>query len=587
MWVAPRAAAQTDYFQQRIERAESSPPPGRVRTQHSFFFGSPAYWPQGLQWRYNNSDAPGQLELDEAGMVQKLADAAAKWTAVCGVSIVYDGPTASLPATIVNGGPDNLNVIGWRPPGGGVQAATSAWSNTAFNGDEILVDSDIMLDPALVTTPEVLASVLTHEWGHAIGLGHSPIAFSLMSGPPHTGYSNMTDLAPDDVQGCRCLYGLPPNLHEGYICSLPSRIDFGAVTVGSSSERQVNVTNNGNDALTVGSIQMQGRDFAVTASQCGLGTRLTPNASCRFTLVSSPTVADFRFAEAIVNTSGGPYRIPLSARGVPAPPVPLNFEGAWWNAPAGSEDGWGLTLAHQNDVIFAIWYTYDATHRANWMSMTAFRVGSSDTFTGTLYRTVGPGVGSEPFDQQTVHRIQVGSGTLDFSDADHGVFSYTVNTVAQTRSITRLVFGPPPTCAFDSPRSPVVSTNYQGAWWEATGMESGWGMYFAHQGDNVFATWFTYDVDGSPMWLSATAAKTSDGTYHGDVIRTAGPPFSMIPFPSQEVTRSTIGVLTLTFSDGNNASLAYSVMLGNLPSEISRTEQLTRLVLRTPGTLCH
>lgn len=587
LWVPLAAAAQTDYFPQPIQRADPNPPPGRVRPQHAYFFGTPAYWPQGLHWRYNNSDAPGQFGLDDAEMVQKFGEAAAKWSAVCGVNIAYDGPTPALPNTLVNGGPDRINIIGWRPPGGGLQAATTDWSDTAPNGDQVLVDADIMLDPSLITTPAVLTSVLAHEWGHAIGLAHSPVSFALMSGPPDTAYSNLSDLTPDDVQGCRCLYGLPANAHEGYICSMPSKIDFGTVNVGSSSERQIDVTNNGNAALTMGSIQMQGGDFAVTSSQCAFGMTLIPDASCRFTLAASPSVADFRQAEAIVNTSGGSYRIPLSAQGVVAPPPPLNFEGAWWNAPAGSEDGWGLTLAHQNDVIFTTWFTYDASHRAMWLSMTAFRVGNSDTFRGTLYRTAGPPLGSDPFNPEQVQRIQAGSATLDFTDADHGTFAYVVDNVAQTRSITRLMFGPLPTCVFDSPENPVVSSNYQGNWWEASGTESGWGLYMTHQADTIFVSWFTYDVDGSPMWLSATAAKTSDGVYHGNVIRTTGPPFNTVPFPSQDVTRSTIGALTLTFADGNHASFAYSVSLGSPPSGISRTKQLTRLVFRAPGTLCH
>jgi hypothetical protein len=581
-WVSLAAAAQSDYVPNRIQRTGSVLPPGRVGPQHSFFFDAPAYWPQGLHWHYNSSGAPAALGLDDAEMLQKFVDAAAKWSDVCGVRIVYDGPSPVSPFSF-----DGVNVIGWGTPGGGLQAETSAWSNTMPNGDQVLVESDIMLDPAVVTTPQILASLLTHEWGHAIGLGHSPVDFALMSGPPDSAYSNLTDLTPDDVQGCRCLYGLPANVQEGYTCSLPSKIDFGTVAVGSSSERQVDVTNHGNAALTLGNIQAQGGDFAVRTGQCGIGTRLIPSASCRFSVVASPAGADLRRAEAIINTSGGPYRIPLSVQGAPAPLELFNFEGAWWNAPAGSEDGWGLTLAHQNDVIFATWYTYDGGRRPLWMSMTAVRVGSTNSFSGTLYRTIGPPLGSQPFDREHVQYFAMGDGALDFTDAHHGLFTYTLNRVAQSKLIERFVFAALPTCIFDSPNSLVASTNYQGNWWEASGLESGWGIYLAHQGDNIFTAWFTYDVDGSPLWLSATAAKTSDGVYHGDVLRTAGPPFKTEPFSSQQVTRSIIGALTLTFADGNHASMTYSLMLGTPPVSISRDEQLTRFVFRPPGTLCN
>jgi hypothetical protein len=245
-----------------------------------------------------------------------------------------------------------------------------------------------------------------------------------------------------------------------------------------------------------------------------------------------------------------------------------------------------LTLAHQNDVIFATWFTYDLSHRAMWLSMTAFRVGNSNTYSGTLYRTAGPPVGSEPFDSSQVQRFQVGPGALEFADADRGTFFYSVDGIAQARSITRLAFRALPTCTFDSPYNPVVSTNFQGNWWESSGTESGWGIYLTHQEDTIFASWFTYDLDGSPMWLSATAGRMPDGKYHGDIIRTTGAPFNTIPFPSQQVNRSTLGALTLSFANGNHATFAYSVTLGSPPSGISRTEQLTRLVLRHPGTLC-
>ena len=35
----------------------------------------------------------------------------------------------------------------------------------------------------------------------------------------------------------------------------------------------------------------------------------------------------------------------------------------------------------------------------------------------------------------------------------------------------------------------------------------GLGVNFTHHGYIIFAAWFTYDFDGSPFWLSVTAAK--------------------------------------------------------------------------------
>ena len=62
-----------------------------------------------------------------------------------------------------------------------------------------------------------------------------------------------------------------------------------------------------------------------------------------------------------------------------------NYEGLWWNAPANSEPGWGINLAHHGDTIFATWFTYDATGKGWWLVMTAPRT-APNTYAGTLYR---------------------------------------------------------------------------------------------------------------------------------------------------------------------------------------------------------
>src|SRR5436190_15577077 len=97
----------------------------------------------------------------------------------------------------------------------------------------------------------------------------------------------------------------------------------------------------------------------------------------------------------------------------PAPPT-INYEGLWWNAPANSEAGWGLNVAHQGDVIFATWFTYDANGKAWWLAMTANKT-SPNVFSGTLYQTHGPAFNAAPFNPALVTASAVGTGTLTFS----------------------------------------------------------------------------------------------------------------------------------------------------------------------------
>ncbi len=265
------------------------------------------------------------------------------------------------------------------------------------------------------------------------------------------------------------------------------------------------------------------------------------------------------------------------------PPAVLNFQGLWWNAPGASEDGWGINFAHQGDTIFASWFTYDASGRGWWLVMTALKT-ATNTYTGTLYQTHGPAFNAVPFAPKFV-ATAVGTGTLAFSDASNGTFAYTVNGTSQTKTITRQVFGPLPTCTYGAQPNLNAATNYQDLWWNApAASEDGWGINFTHQGDTIFATWFTYDLDGTPLWLVVTALKTGPGTYAGTLYRTTGPAFNAVPFAPKFVATA-VGTATFTFADGNHASFAYTIT-GIGPTIVTQTKQITRQLFSAAGTTC-
>jgi hypothetical protein len=115
--------------------------------------------------------------------------------------------------------------------------------------------------------------------------------------------------------------------------------------------------------------------------------------------------------------------------------------------------------------------------------------------------------------------------------------------------------------------------------------KAGWGINFAHQGDTIFASWFTFDQDHTPMWLVVTANKSAPGTYTGTLFRTTGgPPFNRVPFPPIGTPGGAlfrqVGTATIAFSEGNNATFAYTV------DSVSQTKAITREVFRAPGTVC-
>jgi hypothetical protein len=271
----------------------------------------------------------------------------------------------------------------------------------------------------------------------------------------------------------------------------------------------------------------------------------------------------------VMPTSGDGYERPAS-----------NFQGLWYNAPAESEVGWGINFAHEGDVIFATWFTYDAGGRALWLTMTANKSGEY-FYTGTISQTRGPPFDAVPFNPARVSVTEVGKGTLIFADADNGSFTYTVNGISQTKYLTRQVFGASPACVFGAQADLALATNFQGLWYADPGeSEAGWGVNFAHQGDTIFATWFTYDFDGSPLWLSGTAHESSPGVFTGTLNRTTGPAFSATPWNRSAVTVVPVGTYRLTFANGNHATFAYVV------NGVAQSKPITRQVLRAPGTVC-
>ena len=259
-----------------------------------------------------------------------------------------------------------------------------------------------------------------------------------------------------------------------------------------------------------------------------------------------------------------------------------SYQGLWWNP---GESGWGINFAHQGDTIFASWFTYDINGRGWWLVMTAPKT-APNTYTGTLYQTRGPAFDAVPFLPAQVMPTAVGTGTLTFADGNNATFAYTVNGTSQQKSITRQVFGPQPACVFGGQPNLALATNYQDLWWNApAASESGWGVNFSHQGSIIFLTWFTYALDGSPMWLVATANQTATpAVYTGTLYQTSGARFDA--FDPASVTNTPVGSATLTFGDGNSATFAYTVMVAPLPGPVSQAKTITREIFALPGTAC-
>jgi sugar lactone lactonase YvrE len=262
-----------------------------------------------------------------------------------------------------------------------------------------------------------------------------------------------------------------------------------------------------------------------------------------------------------------------------------SYQGMWWNR---QENGWGINFTHQGNTIFATWFTYGDGNRAAWMTGTATKAG--DVFSGTLYRLRGPVFHSSPFSPTAVTTQPVGTFSLRFANgsangsanASSAEFVFTVDGVTVRKMIEPFEFGERPTCKFVPASTLRQSTNMLDMWWAApAGSESGWGINFAHHGDTIFATWFTYGPDNEPRWVVATLNRQQNGRFEGDLYRSTGTPFLVQPYDVRAHTSSVAGTLSVGFSDGDHGTMRYEW------DGVQSSVALTRFVFGGTRTICN
>jgi len=157
-------------------------------------------------------------------------------------------------------------------------------------------------------------------------------------------------------------------------------------------------------------------------------------------------------------------------------------------------------------------------------------------------------------------------------------FGFTQQLAAGTYYVQVAHWDPSGTGAYNlHMRADHLDANYTDLWWNSA--ESGWGLNLNHQSNIIFATLFTYDSTGAPMWLvMSDGERQADGSYLGTLYRTTGPAFSAQPFNSSAVSASAIGSMRLTFTGSASATLVYTY------NGTTVTKSITRQPFSTPPT---
>src|SRR5690349_6413848 len=113
------------------------------------------------------------------------------------------------------------------------------------------------------------------------------------------------------------------------------------------------------------------------------------------------------------------------------------FTDLWWNP---AESGWGVTVDHQQDVMFLTFFIYRADGSPYWVTGALFRTGTNTvapfTFSGDLNENHGPYYGGA-FNPSLVGVRKVGTATFTASILSGATLTYSVDGVTVTKSLQR------------------------------------------------------------------------------------------------------------------------------------------------------
>ena len=256
-----------------------------------------------------------------------------------------------------------------------------------------------------------------------------------------------------------------------------------------------------------------------------------------------------------MNFNGQSAKITLTGSSANAPGA---LSGLWWNA---AESGWGIDFTQRRNIVFAAWYTYDASGNPKWYVASACTMASagltSGTCNGTLYEVNGPTFFAPPFNPMMVNVSSAGSLAVTFQDANNASLTYTVGTQSRTVALTRQPIS----------GGSIPGVDYTDLWWNSG--ESGWGLAIAQQGSVMFLAWYVYDANGKPTWYVASNCAVSGTSCSGALYRTSGPPFGST-FDPTAVKVTQAGTVSVNFSDPNNGVLSYTV------NGVTATKNITR-----------
>ncbi|HWQ94135.1 MAG TPA: S8 family serine peptidase, partial [Gammaproteobacteria bacterium] len=209
--------------------------------------------------------------------------------------------------------------------------------------------------------------------------------------------------------------------------------------------------------------------------------------------------------------------------------------GWWWNP---DQSGRGFTIEVRGSNLFMAGYLYADNGRATWL-VSAGAMTNASSYSGPLMAFGGGQTLTGAYKSNTLTNPNVGTITLQFSNARHGTLTWPGGTMP----IERFPFG-----------SGTASFQPESGWWwnEA---ESGRGFAIEVQGNNLFMAGYMYDSSGNPIWYVSSGGMTFSNLYQGSWLQFANGQTLTGTYQPPSQPPANVGALTLQFTSATTAIL--------------------------------
>ena len=234
----------------------------------AYVLNGPKWGVQQVEYYINPANGDG---IPDANAIAAIRAAATAWTdqSTASILLYYMGTTTGSTAT-VNG----KNEVFFRNASKDSAVATTYWwsdsSNRMVEADVVIWDASFTLvtDSSGCSGGIFLQDVMTHEFGHALGIGHSSVASATMY--PTISYCStaMRSLDADDIAGVETLYPAGgAAVNTAPVVSISTPTSGAAFTDGSSISFSATARDNEDGDLGSTIVWLSSRD-----GQIGTGT---------------------------------------------------------------------------------------------------------------------------------------------------------------------------------------------------------------------------------------------------------------------------------------------------------------------------